>query len=229
MTALYRNLGGTEETQFQLGDGGPSILAVGDALGIAGGALLVPSMDTTQRDALSPANGMIIYNSSSDQFEKYENSVWSSFAAGGGGGGGITSLIQDTTPELGGNLDARGLVVLNPIIRDYAVSSGLAGFSAGTLTLDYSLGPDFQFQLSANVTTISVTNSPLSGQLGKISLRLTQPVAGAFSVVLTGIDFGDVGSPVMPVGTGAVMELVIWTRDAGSTLSGATTFVNTGT
>ena len=40
--------------------------------------LLIPRMTTTQRDAISlPANGLIIYNSSSNQFNLYNGTVWS--------------------------------------------------------------------------------------------------------------------------------------------------------
>ena len=34
------------------------------------------SMTTTQRDALTAANGMVIYNSSDNKFQGYENGAW---------------------------------------------------------------------------------------------------------------------------------------------------------
>jgi len=40
------------------------------------GALIVPRMTTTQRDALTPLNGMIIYNTTNNQFNFYENGAW---------------------------------------------------------------------------------------------------------------------------------------------------------
>ena len=40
------------------------------------GALLVSRMTTAQRDALEAVNGMIIYNTSTNQFNFYEDSVW---------------------------------------------------------------------------------------------------------------------------------------------------------
>jgi hypothetical protein len=39
------------------------------------GALLVPRLTTTQRDALTPVKGMIIYNTTADQFEGYQGAV----------------------------------------------------------------------------------------------------------------------------------------------------------
>lgn len=40
------------------------------------GALIVPRMTTAQRDALTAVNGMIIYNTTTNQFNFYENSAW---------------------------------------------------------------------------------------------------------------------------------------------------------
>lgn len=43
------------------------------------GALLLPRMTTTQRDALTPTNGMLIYNSTSASFNKYQAGSWQAF------------------------------------------------------------------------------------------------------------------------------------------------------
>jgi hypothetical protein len=40
------------------------------------GAFIVPRMTTAQRDALTPVNGMIIYNTTTNQFNFYENGAW---------------------------------------------------------------------------------------------------------------------------------------------------------
>ncbi|MBN2542564.1 hypothetical protein JXI42_06825 [bacterium] len=40
------------------------------------GAFIVPRMTTAQRDALTAVNGMIIYNTSTNKFNFYENSAW---------------------------------------------------------------------------------------------------------------------------------------------------------
>ncbi len=42
------------------------------------GSLLIPRMSTTQRDALTPLNGMQIYNSTLNKFQGYENGAWTS-------------------------------------------------------------------------------------------------------------------------------------------------------
>lgn len=40
------------------------------------GAFIVPRMTTAQRDALSAVNGMIVYNTTTNQFNFYENGAW---------------------------------------------------------------------------------------------------------------------------------------------------------
>ena len=42
------------------------------------GALLLPRMTTAQRDALTGVNGMMIYNSSLNKSQSYENGAWAS-------------------------------------------------------------------------------------------------------------------------------------------------------
>jgi hypothetical protein len=43
-------------------------------------ALLMPRMTTTERDAMSPINGMIIYNSTDDKFQGYGAGAWGNIA-----------------------------------------------------------------------------------------------------------------------------------------------------
>ncbi|MDI6767956.1 MAG: hypothetical protein QME52_14140, partial [Bacteroidota bacterium] len=40
------------------------------------GAFIVPRMTTAERDALTTVNGMIIYNTTTNQFNFYENDAW---------------------------------------------------------------------------------------------------------------------------------------------------------
>ena len=48
----------------------------------AGHYLQIPQLTTTQRDALTPVNGMLIYNSTTAQFERYQAAAWGAFAGG---------------------------------------------------------------------------------------------------------------------------------------------------
>ncbi len=66
-------------------DGGSNNIGIGTALPAISakleinsttGALLLPRLTTTQRDALTAVNGMIIYNSTNNVIESYENGSW---------------------------------------------------------------------------------------------------------------------------------------------------------
>ena len=42
----------------------------------------------------------------------------SAITGGGGGGGGISNLVEDTTPQLGGNLDAQSNEITSGLLRN---------------------------------------------------------------------------------------------------------------
>ena len=65
-------------------------------------SITVPSGTTAQRDG-SPAVGMIRHNSQVNQYEGYNNGSWVSLS----GVSGITNVVDDTSPQLGGNLDVQ--------------------------------------------------------------------------------------------------------------------------
>jgi hypothetical protein len=68
-------LGGTGEYAVHVGIGTTKPLGALDVYSTTG-ALIVPRMSTTQRDALTSINGMIIYNTTTNQFNFYENGAW---------------------------------------------------------------------------------------------------------------------------------------------------------
>ena len=44
--------------------------------GVTIASLIVANVTTTERDALTAANGMIIYNTTDNKFQGYENGAW---------------------------------------------------------------------------------------------------------------------------------------------------------
>ena len=61
------------------------------------GFILVPRVTTTERNALTAANGMLVYDTTLKSFYKYENDVWSSFGGGSAAWGGITGTLSSQT------------------------------------------------------------------------------------------------------------------------------------
>lgn len=79
---------------------------------------------------------ILVYNSTSGNFEVEAQT------------GGIASLVEDTTPELGGDLNCAGNLVQNPVLEDYAETINSLG-STDSPTLTVSNG---------NVQSVSITS-----------------------------------------------------------------------
>lgn len=75
-------LGDDDHSQYFLANGSREASKVVITDG-AGHYLQVPKLTTTQRDALTAVNGMLVYNSTTNQFERYQNGAWGAFGGGG--------------------------------------------------------------------------------------------------------------------------------------------------
>ncbi len=58
-----------------IGTGTPNTSSALDITSVTG-SLLIPRMTTTQRNALTATNGMLIYNTTDNKFQGYENGAW---------------------------------------------------------------------------------------------------------------------------------------------------------
>ena len=100
------------------------------------------SFTTTTRNAISsPANGDMIYNSTTNQIESYENSAW--VATAGSSSSGIASVVADTTPQLGGDLDVNGKTISH------------------TFTIGANGSSDYTFSDAGNVWFPTTENDPV--------------------------------------------------------------------
>lgn len=74
------NIRATIDTAGNVGIGGTAATSAKLEIASTTGALLIPRMTTTQRDALTAVNGMIIYNSTAAKFQGYEAGAWNNFS-----------------------------------------------------------------------------------------------------------------------------------------------------
>jgi hypothetical protein len=92
-TNLYRSAADTLKTDDSL------VVGAGLSFGSTTNAgLKVNSLTTTQRDVLTPANGMLIYNTTTSKFQKYEAGAWADVGTGGAATwGSITGTLSSQT------------------------------------------------------------------------------------------------------------------------------------
>jgi len=76
--------------------------------------------------------------------------------------GGIASVVADTTPQLGGALDAQGEIISNPVLKDYAETIHALG-STDTPTLTVSNG-NVQSVTITSALTLSAFSDAATGQ-----------------------------------------------------------------
>lgn len=127
----------------------------------ANGYFKLPSLTTTQRDALSPvANGYMIYNSTTSQVEAYEGGSWSGTAGDVSGPGSSTGNAVARFDGTGGKL------LQNSVVTIADTTGNMTG--VGTLTLGdvltFSDGATID-NTDANTLTITETNVVIAGNL----------------------------------------------------------------
>ena len=109
--------------------------------------LTLPSLTTMQRDSLTPDNGMMIYNSTTNQVEAYQNGSW---GAVGGGGGDVTGPASSTDNAIarfdgtdGKTLqDTSQVTISDAGVITSSVATGTAPLSIASTTVVANLNAD---------------------------------------------------------------------------------------
>ena len=70
---------GADDDTIRFDAAGTEVLALENSKSAFSNAVQLASMTTTQRNALTAANGMVIYNTTTNKFQGYANSVWVDF------------------------------------------------------------------------------------------------------------------------------------------------------
>jgi len=139
----------------------------------------------------------------------------------------VIDIVNDTTPQLGGNLDLNGNSILcadniveRPLIKDYAISHSTLSSTAGAVTIDCSVSNSFAITLTENITSISIVNPPASGRYGQLRIRITQG-AGAYTVTWpASVKWPGATAPVISIAAGAIDLIILETDDAGTNYFG---------
>jgi hypothetical protein len=121
-----------------------------------------------------------------------------------------------------GTLGVAGLV-LTPKLRGYSEPWQLATLVGGTLSIDYALGNHTLVSLSANVTAITITNVPASGEVGCVMLYyVATGGVRAVAHIINGhvVRFANATPPIMSTLSGYIDRVLYTTWDGGLTWLG---------
>jgi len=153
---------------------------------------------TVDNDGDALTAGDLYFNTTSDQLKYYTGSAWVAIAPG------IANVSEDTTPQLGGDLDVQTNSIVSTSNRDINISPN----GTGTVVINTDLDVD---NININGNTISSTDTN-----GDINLTPN----GTGDVVLGGdVKIGD--SDVLYIGDG--LDLQIQHSGAGSFITDAGT------
>ncbi len=161
--------------------------------GSTNSGLKVNSLSTTQRDALTPANGMLIYNTTINQTQVYENGVWNTpTAAATNASTTVAGIVEEATQAevdagtTSGGTTARLFVnpstVRSKLLSDYVADTGAADayvITPSPAITSYTTGQIFTFKASAtNTTTSTLAVNGLAAKTIKRSDGATNLTAG---------------------------------------------------
>lgn len=96
--------------------------------------------------------------------------------------GGISNVVEDTTPQLGGDLDGQGNKVENVELDDYKETIYTGGSTTGTITPDVANGNVQAITLTGNITFNAFSNAE-TGQT--MTLIITQSSTGGETLTST--------------------------------------------
>ena len=130
-----------------------------------------------------------------------------------GADGDLTDIVQDTTPELGGDLDGKGKKQYNTILKEHTLGS-----TAATITCDCAAYNQFSFEPTAALT-VNFTNMVAGGVVsiemtGGGDHTITWQVGGA----TTNFKWADGTEPDWSTTTG--VDIATFVGDGSNSLSG---------
>jgi hypothetical protein len=111
-------------------------------------------------------------------------------------------------------------------MKTYSETAVAALISAGTLTLNLSSGSVFYVSLNANITSISLTNFPTSGNTASFSIMFTADGTARTVTWPTSIKWSSGVAPTLTSTATKVDVFNFFSRDGGTTVYGFTSGQN---
>ncbi|MDC3339454.1 hypothetical protein OAV66_05760 [Planktomarina temperata] len=196
------------------------------------GEIKVGSLTTTERNALTGANGMMLYNSTDSVFQVYENGAWVAMrdGTGGGGGGGASSFTN-----IGISADDSTIRLINEgesvgILGGTAITT--ASDAEGNITIT-GVAQDFTWaSITSTPTTLSgygITDAATSAQ-GALAASALQPAnLGNFTFTNSILDSSDSSAITITPSVVVSSDLTVENDLIVTNTVTADRFVSTGT
>jgi hypothetical protein len=95
--------------------------------------IVLPTDTTTNLDALTDTAGLLAYDTTLNEIVYNNGSGWQQT-----GGGGLSNIVEDTTPQLGGNLDVQSSVINTSTVNGgiTLTPNGTGNVTLGTMVFD---------------------------------------------------------------------------------------------
>lgn len=130
--------------------------------------------------------------------------------------GGIADIIEDLTPQLGGNLDCQDKEVQKALLKDYGEILTTVAAAGATETLDLESGNAFDITLN-QACTFTFSNPPATGKMGSFTLILRQNGTGGYATTWpASVDWADGTVPTLVTTASSVTILCFITVDGGT-------------
>lgn len=175
----------------------------------------MPVLYSQSTEPTNKVSGKTLWQDTTNGLLKLWNgSSWNTIAVNSA----IKEVSDDTSPSLGGNLDAADYIVGKPVIKDYAEAVKAHGTTGGSITCNLEDGNIHTITLNA-ATTFAFSNPPASGKAGSLTLVLTQHTTAVSVTWPASVDWTGGSAPDLS-GDSTDYVLVFLTTDGGTTWRG---------
>lgn len=108
-----------------------------------------------------------------------------------------------------------------PDLVDYAETRSTPTITTNAATVNFEIGNVAVITLTANITTLTISNPPASGKIGTMTVWLVQDGTGGRTVTWpAAVDWGDQTAPTIASSANLETIVTLLTRDGGTSYKG---------